>query len=102
MAQLLVHEARRHAALRLLPATHLDLPELRMIEGLPLHVLVAELQVVVEVILAALPRDRAVRVLLLLNQRGAVEVLAAVPELVREREHAETIIGPVDEAAMDG
>ena len=102
VAQLLVHEARRQAPLGLLPAAHLDLAELRMIEFLPLDVLVPELEEVVEVVLAALSGDRAVGVLLLLDQRGAVEVLATVPQLIRERQHAEAIVGPVDEPAVDG
>ncbi len=53
-----------------------------MIELFPLDVLVAELEVVVEEVLPALTRDRTVRLLLLLDERRAVEVLTATPQLV--------------------
>ena len=77
VAELLVHEARRHAAERLLerPADF-DLAELRVVELLPLRQLVAELEEVVEEVVGHARRDRALRVLLLLLEIRAREVPA--------------------------
>src|SRR5687768_10497197 len=73
-----------------------------MVERLPLDVLIPELEVVVEVVLTTLAGNRAVGLLLLFDECRTVEVLPAIPELVRERQHAESVVGPVDEPAVNG
>ncbi len=101
VAELLVHEPGRDAALVFLPdAAHLDLAELGVVERLPLEELVPELEVLVEEVARQARGDGARGIGLLLLERRAGEVLLAAPELVRERQDAQAVVGPVDDPAV--
>ena len=80
---------------------HLHRPILGMVEGCPLGVVLPELQELVEEVPGEPPGDGSPVVLHLLHEKRALEVLAAVPELVGEGHDPVAVAGPIDGATVD-